>query len=118
MHVHRLLPEGTSRAAAECVLAGSAPCGAHKIALGSVVKDGEASVRLTQVDKRYVLLRAQDARALTLKLSGGPAPAVRFVTDVHDLGLPPSVDLRAVGTSLTGTVRRDGKVMVGELEAR
>ena len=107
-----VLPDGTTRAAAECVLVGAAPCGAHKLAVGSVTKDAGARVLLTQVEGRYVLLRAADARSLKLKLQAGSAPPLRVELDVHALPfVPPDLPLGTV----VGTLRREGRTIVVDL---
>ena len=79
-----ILPDGTPRAAAECVLADAAPCKTHKLSLGAVTKDGDASVVLQQEGTHFVLLRAKDAASLKVKLKADTAPPAKLALDMHD----------------------------------
>ena len=103
-----VLPEGSPRAVAECILVGTAPCGARKLTLGSARKDGTAYARLIQVDGHFVLLRGPTAAALTLKLGGVSAPPVRVEVSVEKV-----TDLPF--KTLIGSVKRDGTTLVFEL---
>jgi hypothetical protein len=111
-----VLPDGASKAVAECALAEASPCGAHKLTLGSVTKDGGAWARLERVEKHYVVLRASKKETLTSALvkglKGGTKGPVEFVLDVGSMLGP---DLGGIAASMTGTVKRDGKTLVAEL---
>jgi hypothetical protein len=103
-----VLPEGSSRAGAECVLAGKPPCGARRLTLGNARREGTGYALLTQVDGHFVILRGPTVAAVTLKLAGVFAPPVRVEVDVGKV-----TDLPF--KTLAGSVRRDGATLVFEL---
>jgi len=107
-----VLPEGTTRAAAECVLVGAPPCSAKRLAIGRVAGDGSARVKLTQVGGRYVLLRAKNAAAFTRKLEGGLLAPAKVEVRPEDL---PELAAGVLGGKATGTARREGRTIVLEL---
>jgi hypothetical protein len=105
-----VLPDGTTRSAAECVLSGTVPCVAHRVALGAVVKDGDQFARLAQVGTRYVLLRSNDRAGVAVKLLAGTAAPVQIEVPLSDM---PDVVGGLAGT-LVATVHREGTAVVIE----
>jgi hypothetical protein len=119
-----LLPDGTSKAAAACVLVGPAPC-AKGLALGAVAKDpdakqGDRFATLVQVDGHFALLRATSKEALApqrvkaLALKGAPAGPVVVHLDVAAMLGP---EAGSVAAGMVGTVHRDGRTVIVELSS-
>ena len=111
-----VLPEGTTPAAAECVLSGAAPCGAKKLAVGVVRKALDGYARVVQVDKRYVLVYAADAKVVALSVKSESAGPIRILVDANALPIP-MVDDAFPGEAFAGTMKRDGKAIVFEVVA-
>jgi hypothetical protein len=107
-----ILPDGTTRASAECVLLGPAPCGAGKLTLGAKGEDGSARVSLVQVDHRFVLLRTSDRDGLAVRLKGASVGPVRASLDLRRTPLPFAGMFPFTAVE---TVRRDGNSLVAEI---
>ena len=116
-----LLPEGTSRAAAECALAGAVPC-KDKLKVGATREIKGEFVRLAAVDDGGSVRRSADLRPHTpgekrfAVLIGRTAPSVEVPLGLRTVGpawieLPPEGALahgQGKGPQLAGTLERRG----------
>ncbi|APR78425.1 Hypothetical protein A7982_03772 [Minicystis rosea] len=113
-----VLPEKTSRAAAECALAEKTPCSApHKLKLGGVTAIGHQSARLLQAEGRFVVVVVDDPHLLPAAIQ------------LHDIG-PARVELSlpallkrehlnitgaTIPDRLVGSIERSGRSIVLKL---
>jgi hypothetical protein len=109
-----VLPDGTPRSVAACVLAGPPPCGPRALTVGATSKDGDLFVRLTEVEKHFVLVRAHDRDAVALKLKASSAGPLRLGFGAGEWSPSQRPDSGDFG-SFAGTLRREDRAVVFEL---
>ena len=113
-----VLPQKTTRAAAQCSLAQDGRCtGAAKLPVGKTTKAGHGFAKVIELDRRWVLLLSKDAAALDAKVTLGSAGPLHLDAETKDLW----GELHASGAlpaHVTGDLAADGTDVVFRLAGK